>query len=360
VKTPNNGPSITIQFVQTIGWRTEDYVVIGQIVNTVTFAGDGPDSTQINGFETAIAQDLLAGISINQSLANTGFTAVLGSNFQSSVLGLLDYVVWGLANPYSTPQGPLGQQAGIITEGERYWMLENALNGSVDDPSGAPAIIQISQLPSLISQKQFRILHHYQVKFVLTKSGTIDTNPATLVRLFPIAAIGPTKANVLDFAAGLFLPNGWDNPGFSILSPPQVSIYNGYESTSKDLLSHSGYASGRIGSDGQNVNWHFFGQDAPWIFSEVICHVAADHTVSSSINMSVNSIWSESGGVVPGGVNFNNLTIYESSISTDQNGTITESYTPVAQLSMEGQLKPFITSVPFGTRTTPYTKPSVQ
>ena len=49
----SGGGTIPIQFTQKVGWRTEDYVVIGQIVNNITFQNSGPanltDSTLFDG-----------------------------------------------------------------------------------------------------------------------------------------------------------------------------------------------------------------------------------------------------------------------------------------------------------------------
>ena len=125
-------------------------------------------------------------------------------------------------------------------------------------------------------------------------------------------------------------------------------------------MKHSSYASGRVGDDGQNVNYHVMGQDLPWIYSEIICSVAPDHKVTSSIKMSVNKTWQDSGGV-SGDTNFNNLNIYKATTSTDVSGAVSLSY--VLQHSpfrMEGQLQSFILSVAPDTWPTPPTTPSVQ
>lgn len=128
--------------------------------------------------------------------------------------------------------------------------------------------------------------------------------------------------------------------------------------TSSDGTKHSSYASGRVGSDGQNVNYHVFGQDVPWIFSEIICQVASDHTVTSNIKMSVNKTWQDSSGVF-GKTNFNNLNIYKA-VFTPATGVLNYVSQHDSPLLMQGQLQNFILSVAYGTWPTPPTTPSVR
>jgi hypothetical protein len=100
------------------------------------------------------------------------------------------------------------------------------------------------------------------------------------------------------------------------------------------------------------------GQDVPWIFSEIICQVASNHTVTSSVKMSVNETWLDS-GTLSGTINFNNLNIYKA-VFTPANGQLNYIRQPNGLLPMEGQLQSFILSVPLGTWPTPPTTPSVQ
>jgi len=227
--------------------------------------------------------------------------------------------------------------------------LQNGLNFSVDDPSGAPSTIPATSLATLESNQQYRLFHHYQTRFCLTSAGKIDTT--TLHDIHNDAQLGPTKIN-WSIAAGTysfsFLGVTVSNPQIGPFTVPSASNpKNGSVQTSSDGTQHSSYASGRIGVEGQNANWRIFGMDVPWIFSEIICQVASDHTVTSTIQMSVNETWQTS-GPVSGGHNFNNLNIYKA-VQNPIDDTVT--YTPQtgSPISMNGQVEPFIDSVPVGT-----------
>ena len=249
-----------------------------------------------------------------------------------------------------------------MTEGDRYWMYENALNASVDTPTVAGPSdppMTAAQLSSTETTGNYRIYHHYQTRFTLTSAGKIDTT--SFYDIHNDGITGQTKFNI---PAGAFNP-AWNNPDIPLFTVaaqtnPIDSVPNqGHTQTSSDGTKHSSYASGRVGSDGQNVNWHVMGQDVPWIFSEIICQVASNHTVTSNIEMSVNTDWQDS-GTVSGTVNFNNLNIYKATTSTDVSGAVSVNYVSQKLLPMEGQLQSFILSVPLGTWPTPPTTPSVQ
>ena len=348
----SGGGTIPITFTQKVGWRTEDYLVIGQIITTHTYDSSGPSLLESPGFRTAICTDYPLPVP-------PGFgTTLAAAPVSNSVLGLLEFALWGFQSHSSTSQGPLSY-LGAITEAHRYWMLQNALNGSIDSPTvpgPSDPPIAASALPGILSAQQYRILNHYQTRFCLTTAGKID--PATLHVIQKTADIGPTKINLLDFPAHYFSSWGWDNAAFGPMPTPQISSYNNKEQTSADGTKRSLYASGRVGSDGQNVNWHVFGQDVPWIYSEIICSVATDHTVTSNIKMSVNKTWQDSSGV-SGTINFNNLNIYKA-VQNPIDGTV--NYVPQhdSPLLMDGQLHGFITSVPSGQWPTVPTFPSVQ
>jgi hypothetical protein len=218
------------------------------------------------------------------------------------------------------------------------------------------AVFPLAANTSTQSAGNYRLFHHYQTRFTLTPTGTIDTT--SFYDIHNDGITGQTKFNI---PAGTFNP-AWNNPDIPLFTvnaqtnPIDTIPNQGAVQTSPDGTQHSSYASGRVGSDGQNVNWHVMGQDVPWIFSEIICQVASNHTVTSNIEMSVNTDWQDS-GTVTGTINFNNLNIYKA-VYTPATGQL--NYVSQSLLPMEGQLQGFITSVPPGTWPTPPTTPSVQ
>jgi len=390
----SGGGTIPIQFTQKVGWRTEDYLVIGQIVTTDTYDNSAPQLADgsSDDFEEAVSYDVGDNISVAGSIispwglpASAGpalTTALINSSIGDNNFAVLDLGFWGSVAHGSVPQGPFGTSSpnnqGIVTADERWWMIQTGLNISVDDPSGAPATIPYSSsaLKSLRLAGNYRMYQHYQTRFCLTSAGKIDT--ATIHDIHNRGALGGTKIN-FQIPAGTFTVAGISNPqiGPPPPIPAQVNPVNGTGvvfgplninfsvasalQTSADGTQHSSYISGRIGADGQNANWRLFGKDVPWIFSEIISQVASDHTVTGSIKMSVNQTWLTT-GPVSGQHNFNNLNIYSTTSSTDQNGTVSWNYTPQtgSPIKMNGQVEPFIDSVPAGTWPNAPPTPSVQ
>jgi len=352
----SGGGTIPIPFTEKVGWRTEDYVVIGQIVNTSTFASSGPATlTDSTLYRAAITTDCLGTFTLGAGLSG-GLSSLASTALPDSAFGFIEFSSWGVWPHALTPQGPLWY-AGAVTEGDRYWMYENALNASVDTPTVTTPMTP-TQLSSTQTTGNYRIFHHYQTRFTLTPSGTLDTTSFHDIHNDGIT--GQTKFNI---PAGAFNP-AWNNPDIPLFTVaaqtnPIDSVPNqGHTQTSSNGTKHSSYASGRVGSDGQNVNWHVMGQDVPWIFSEIICQVASNHTVTSSVKMSVNETWLDS-GTLSGTINFNNLNIYKA-VFTPANGQLNYIRQPNGLLPMEGQLQSFILSVPLGTWPTPPTTPSVQ
>ncbi len=363
-----------VQFNQKVGWRTEDYLVIGQIVPTDTYDGSNPTTSGDGGgdeadFINAIAYDISdnfskAGFSLvslglpygsETTIGNIVNLALKSGSLSDAALGFIEFPFWASVKHIDTPQGPFQKSypanLGEITSTERFWMLQNGLNFSVDDSSGAPTTITPTTLTNILEGKQFRIFHHYQTRFSLNAAGKIDTS--TLHDIQNDAVLGPTKLNIqipLDISVTVAgIPFTIATQIGPITIPAQPSPSNGSLQTSLDGTQHSSYASGRVGFEAQNPNWRIFGRDVPWIFSEIIAEVAPDHTVTSHIEMSVNKDWQDDGtssGKLSGTINFNNLNIYKATINPN-NGSI--SYVQKRLLPMEGQLKPFINSVPLGT-----------
>jgi len=346
------GGSVPIEFEQEIGWRTEDYLVIGQIVATNAHDGDAPSLLESIPFRAAITHDI--------ALIPPGTRdALIAAPFTNAMFAMVEAAFWAITPHTLTPQGPFSSGIivgiGTVTEPHRYWMVQTGLNGSVDSPT-APTQIADTALPGTVTAEQYRILHQYQVKFTLTAEGKID-KPA-IKTVSNVAAVGPTKINALTIPAGTFSSVGWDNPVLGPAPASEKSPHNKKTQTSEDLTQHSGFASGRVGADGQNVNWRIFGQDVPWIFSEIVCQVNPDRSVESRIYTSVDIAWQD-GEIVEGIHNFNNLNIYKATL-TSETGVVNYVRQPDGLLEMNNQVKPFIESVPPGTWPTPPIEPFVQ
>ena len=264
----SGGGTIPIQFPQKVGWRTEDYAVIGQIVNNITFQNSGPaNSTDSSLYRAAITTDCLGTFTLGAGLSG-GLSYLASTALPDSAFGFIEFSSWGVWPHALTPQGPLWY-AGAVTEGDRYWMYENALNASVDTPTVAGPSdppMTATQLSSTESTGNYRIYHHYQTRFTLTPTGTIDTTSFHDIHNDGIT--GQTKFNI---PAGAFNP-AWNNPDIPLFTVaaqtnPLDSVSNqGHTQTSSDGTKHSSYASGRVGSDGQNVNYMSWGRTCRGFF----------------------------------------------------------------------------------------------
>jgi hypothetical protein len=371
------------EFEQEIGWRTEDYVVIGQIVPTNTHDNDAPRVWELSNpnpnpdeipntlpltspmvdYRRAILYDILdspllesANDSIREAIAITPLpiTAKLTEAW---------FGYWYLMKsiPFAaTPKGPFTEALpsgnGNVQYGHRFWALQHVFNVSPDAPL-VPQTFSDQTFDTIKADEQYRVIHRYTSKFLVTDDGKIDSN-----KVFPIeevAEAGPTKMN-FGIAAGEFSPI-WDNPAYKFFSlpkqPPETHPpYQGKTTVAQDGTKLSYYATGRVGLGGQNVNWRLMGKDAPWIFSEIIIELKADRTVAAQIKASVDKSWSETTGAVEGETAFNNLNLYKlgRNLQTDEFEFALQKLMP-----MEGELEPFINSAS-GQRPEPPIPPSVQ
>lgn len=341
--------SSTAEFEQQIGWRTEDYAVIGQIVQTSTHDGDKPGTSgSAYQFRRAIVYDINAWFDDDLEREAAALLPLPPEIFTGAWVAN-----WGLLESHG-PKGPftsgtmvvpiLGSvSVGTVNSGHRYWMVQTGLNMAPDDPKPAEQFAA-SDLTTLQQARQFRIMHRYQVKFFVDDNGRITGMPLLVGK--HISDKGTTK---LGFAltANQLYPG---SPAFGPVQFPFLSMesedneYNRApknEPVSADKTKLSGYATARIAETGRNVNWRLFGKDAPWIFSEIVHEVKSDRTIQTTHRTSVDISWRD-GSVIEGETPFNNLNIYKR-----QKNLETEDFDYIRQgdvLSMEGKLKPFIDS----------------
>jgi len=283
--------------------------------------------------------------------------AILILPVYNSVFGDVEMGYWGIPAHADTPQGPFNASyplgIGAVTPLHRFWMMENILNLSIDTPQ-APTSLAATDLLSTINADKFRILNHYQARFLLTDDGKIGAS--SLKSVYSTAAVGATK--VIDIASGTFAVSSWSNSELEYDISAETNPNNGVQKSS-DGTQISNYASGRVGSEGQNANWRIQGQDVPWIFAEIINTVNSDRTVQLSVNTSVDISFAN-GATTGGSSPFNNLNIYHAVKQTNNLGVIGINYVRQGYLPMNNHLENFVNSVPSGTWPNPPTTPSVQ
>jgi hypothetical protein len=301
--------SAEVEFKQEIGWRTDDLLVVGQIVPTQTHISDEPSGIiETFQYERAIMNDV--GI--------WGIFVLNGTFYGTTTLwtqALFKY--WGEDRNHSqTPKGPFTtsypDNDGTVLEKHRYWAVNYMINLAPDIPAITSRITK-EELPNIIQAKQFRIFHQYQIKFLVTESGRF--NESSVIEVQHEANKGITKivggvlANYVDIYERLEDGETVDlGPLLQIRTEEaEVSTTHDARTFSPDGTKQSNFASARIGEKGRNANWRIFGKDAPWIFSEIIHEIKSDRTVEASLGLSVDVKWKD--GEVEGATPFNNMVL---------------------------------------------------
>lgn len=345
--------AITAEFEQQVGWRTESHLVIGQIVETHTHDGHSPPlisvgnypweiSSPVALYRRAILYDIEAWIPSN---GIRDALTVAPAPITAFPLTELWFGYWGFVKGHdSTPKGPFLSSHpfgfGTVEYKHRYWMTQHMLNLAPDQPLAPPQIAATS-LSQTQQAQQFRIMHRYQAKFMLDDAGKIIDKLRVGAH---IADKGITKVGW-----GIEANQLWDGspalgPWVFLSTESETNEeLNGKEPVSSDGTTTSGFATGRIGEKGRNVNWRLFGKDAPWIFSEIVFEVRSDRTVETSHRTSVDILWRD-GSIVQGDKQFNNLNIYKAKIERVDSGAFVVTYDRLDELKMEGKLEPFINS----------------
>ncbi|MBB5353873.1 pectin methylesterase-like acyl-CoA thioesterase [Haloferula luteola] len=383
-----------------IGWRTEEVVVIGQIVPTISHNADKPSGTALTEWSKAIADDLTYGLEPGRRIFNLGYHPTHPLHHTNNELyGKLETVanffpekmtegwmgLWsngipgllppeikllapGIMVPPALPpasRGPLTHSfgtsprgsVGTITASQRYWMIQHTLNVNSDFPLlpdkmvlGRPG--DPSDINEIRHQEQYRIFHRYQAKFFLSNDGKINGSRYEVVE--SEAIVGKTKLNLnFDWAENGGIPRGiWEavgapEGGHPFLKEAAETNENNENIThAPDGRSVSSFATGRIGEKGRFSSYRLFGKDAPWIFSEIIHEVQSDRQIKLKVRTSITSEWDEATGVVyraptappttTGNHPFNNLNIYTRNLP--------DGYGREIEIMMDGHLAPFVES----------------
>jgi hypothetical protein len=382
-----------------VGYRSDQVLVIGQIVQTHTHDVDEPTGAALASWADAIADDLSGTLSTAAGIMpgiveNTLYGLIrpkvssFPPKFAEAWTGVWAGGIPGLSAPVLPPlsRGPATKSYGLnlcgpigaITTSQRYWMIQHMLNTNSDTPV-LPDTLRTTPLnsedrgsfPVVFGYKQYRFLQRFQARFLVDAQGRIE-NPAS--RVFPhIADVGPTKLKAglaigeIGSIAGFPIPwNSWsmDLP----TEPAEASPHNGAINYAADGKSISGYASARIGLKGQQASYRQFGKDAPWVFSEVILQLdpfgkvklmgRTSTTVQWELDTSGSPVLRRSrspfaSALTPGVAIFNNLSIYTRS-TPEQFVRL-----PDGLLEMEGHLSSFVESAS-GAWPEPPIAPSIQ
>jgi len=352
------------EFKQIVGHRTEDYVVVGQVVPTNTHDADAPRLWEIQypnpnpdefpgGFPALTSPVLDYRRALIYDMVNLPLIGNIDSTLREAMINTPLPITAKLAeawfgywylNGNNAPKGPFETSyplgLGRVEYGHRLWATQHIFNVSPDFPVVEESFDQ-NGFEAIRADEQYRLIQRYKAKFLVSSEGKIES----LEHIHRVAETGPTKMN-FGIAAGEFKPL-WDNPEQTFFSlptqPSEPHPENNRQKISQEGTRFSHFASGRVGLGGRLVNWRLMGKDAPWIFSEIVFELEDDGTVSQQFRISVDSVWSEDSSV-EGEVKFNNMNVFKGIIENNEAGSYDFTFQLRQLLPMEGSLEGFINS----------------
>lgn len=392
------GEVVFLACAMDIGWRTEEVLVIGQIVPTTTHNADKPSGSALAEWSKAVADDLTYGLEPGRNRYNSivpsdlelsnddvynsvkagasffpektteGWMGLWSNGIPTLLAPEIKFLAPGIMVPPAFPWASKGPAAssfgtsprglvGTITATQRYWMIQHTLNVNSDYPVMPAKIFHskpghVEDINMIRFKEQYRVFHRYQGKFFLTNDGKIDGSRYEIVD--NEAKAGKTKLNIhFDWAESAGIPRLiWeiaDAPagGYSVTKEEaETNENNGNITHAPNGMAVSSYATARIGEKGRFASYRLFGKDAPWIFSEIIHEVQPDRQVKLKVRTSVTTEWDEATGTVyraptapattPGARPFNNLNIYTRNLP--------DGYGRAIEIKMEGHVAPFVES----------------
>jgi hypothetical protein len=354
-----------------VGYRSDHILVIGQIVETHSHDLDKPIGGSAGLWASAVADDITSSILPAAVPIDFHDNAALGMGAAFLLLpergaeawaacwaGALGYppgwvpgwwpsawippsvappaVPISSAGPAFTSYGGKFRPMGTMTARHHYWATQHMLNTNPDTPTVPAAIFTKAAagsptLAQVFANKQYRVFHEFQAKFLLTNQGKIEQS--TFVPMHNRAAKGTTKLKVGEVNAGdwgrAYASIGVGMPPISMPLPPfditkpfpdedsETNQYNEriYHAAAGNEV--SSFATARIGERGRRVSFRQFGKDAPWIFSEIIFHVESDWKVNLMGRTSTTVQW-------------------DLVISPDKSQSVTVSRSPYAPASTPG------------------------
>ena len=338
--------TVEIQRVR-VGYRSDHILVIGQIVPTFSHDLDKPTGGSAGLWASAVADDFTNTILPAAAPLDfhDNFALGMGAAFLlqperaaeawaacwAGALGFPPGWIPGwwpsawIPPPVAPPAVPTASRGpavtsyggkfgpmGTMSARQHYWATQHMLNTNPDTPIVPSAISPTTKdssalvppLSKIFSDKQYRVFHEFQAKFLLTNQGKIEKS--TFVPIHNRAAKGTTKLKVLGVNAGdwgtAYGSIGVGLPPISMPLPPfDIKSFPDEDSETNrhnEIISHaaagdevSSFATARIGEKGRRVSYRQFGKDAPWIFSEIIFHVGSDWKVNLMGRTSTTVQW---------------------------------------------------------------------
>lgn len=322
---------------QVVGWRTQEYVVTGQV-------------KPIFDYEISDARRRLLNIGLVISHISAKDTK-LSALAKVTMLGLpveANAKIWAAYQLFRYQSSVGAQQVALhaVREEDKFWMIQTMLS-EFPDLVELGQEMTLAQLQQLKEQRSYRMYSRSQVRYRVDSSGRIEAG--SLVAIHQESDSGPTK--LYRFSQEL-VPVAVRVKGVEFeLQPNAEQIFISSESApSSGQLFPSGpagsdrvlqYTAGRVGLEGRVPTFALFGRDAPFIYNRIVTRLGADgRDAGSFIRVSVDKTWHPNGLVI-GKAHFNEIRIYRRDYVGDEHNFVLQSngFMPIA-----GQLSSFIAS----------------
>ncbi len=326
------GATQEVQIQQEVGWRTDEYVVVGQVkpLNDITLTSMQASVLQANIVTDVAAFTPWAGLLIYPPLEHVTFAWFVAQAIMTN--GFSNLRVANLPD---------------VGDNERLWMTQFMLNLD-PDLFDVPNSFEPETLFQLTQAQSYRMYCRIQFKYTVGSDGKIFNAFQTPLS---IALNGPTKIlTVPSYVVTAFdwLKDQLDQPYLNLPTQIQIPSEPATTSTTRIVDRQGGrlasFVGGRIGPEGQYANYALFRRTVPYIFAETIFTLDADGKASQqTIRLSVDKVWQRNGTEI-GSRFFNEIRIFRRRAGIS--GAPFEVERILSLSANPGQLREFIFSVP--------------
>lgn len=339
----SNGQSAHVEYTQPVGWRTDRFLVVGQVRPIDDFVFSASQ-------QAAFKADLIADAKNTGPLKYASWSSTLSQQIDALAGPAPLSMIMSFWSALNSLPGQRDASFPSVPFNARYYMMQELLNQNPDTQPLGDTLSNVDKV-NLLELQAYRMLAEYQTKYLVGTDGKMirDTvtsvgSPATPGGLAQLALGGPTKFTLPSWAISVLNTIGVPNNGTQLEIPSLPNLRNGVQRIDRAGGRISLYNSGRINLEASYINWALFHRDVPWIFSEVIFGLdSAGRDRQNTVPMSVNRRWNKA-GLASGSVHFNEIVIYRRNNGSDQY-LLDRRFTLGNGANM---LQPFIDSIPYG------------
>ncbi|HEY4301746.1 MAG TPA: LamG-like jellyroll fold domain-containing protein [Candidatus Didemnitutus sp.] len=350
-----SGSTMTLYFPENIGWRTEHYLVAGQVLPVTDFT---ITDERKDALKTALLNDLFSSIVLGTQAP--GLQSLMANLSTENVAKIWFMITGGLRHKR------VADLPGI-SDSEKLWLVQLMLD---DGPDSSPltidpdtSILNTGAFNQFLQEESYRMFSGFQVKY-LWENGKVANVQSLLGPDCKESVAGPTKIGIPAGALVSVLASVINSNPTSVrvpfnfnknqlLIPSDISPFNGQLRVDHAGGTISLYTSGRISFEGQYPNYALFSRDVPFIFNEIVFSVDENgRDTNNHVRTSVDRDWKQN-GTLSGVCQFNAITILQ---ANDSGRYFQQVHLPIEDHA--GMLQPFINSLPAGTWPTTPTQPT--